>query len=178
MYSYSCCSCSFEPEIIKIGQSSHNILNFQESTTILNACTKKSRNLLNTPRISVSLLLILPISNEKFRCLLEALINREHDVVIVKRDMLAVDLNQDFYPSTWYSYWLIRKSISRVSGYLHPRRTCPIAEKGAEVGLITRRMIPPPCARQKINKKRMPTEHKQFLHPLIGKLASCSVIPH
>ena len=41
-----CCSCSFQPEIIKIGQSSHNmysnsILNFQESTTILNACTKK-----------------------------------------------------------------------------------------------------------------------------------------
>ncbi len=40
------CSCSFEPEIIKIGQSSHkmysnNILNFQESTIILNACTKK-----------------------------------------------------------------------------------------------------------------------------------------
>ena len=40
-----CCSCSFEAEIIKIGQSSHKmnsnkILNFQESTTILNACTK------------------------------------------------------------------------------------------------------------------------------------------
>ena len=37
-------SCSFEPEILKIGQSSHkmynnNILNSQESTTILNACT-------------------------------------------------------------------------------------------------------------------------------------------
>ena len=33
VYSDSCCSCSFEPEIIKIGQSSHkmysnNILNF------------------------------------------------------------------------------------------------------------------------------------------------------
>ena len=46
LYSNSCCSSSFEPEIIKIGQSSHkmynnNILNFQESTTILNACTKK-----------------------------------------------------------------------------------------------------------------------------------------
>ena len=46
VYSNWCCSCSFEPEIIKIGQSSHmmssnNILNFQESTTILNACTKK-----------------------------------------------------------------------------------------------------------------------------------------
>ena len=46
MYCNCCCSCSFEPEIIKIGQSSHkmysnNILNFQESTTVLNACTKK-----------------------------------------------------------------------------------------------------------------------------------------
>ena len=42
--------------IIKIGQSSYkmysnNILNFQESTTILNACTKKRvGNLLNAPR--------------------------------------------------------------------------------------------------------------------------------
>ena len=45
-----CCSCSFEPAIIKIGQSSHkmysnNIVNCQESTTIFNACTKKSGNL-------------------------------------------------------------------------------------------------------------------------------------
>ena len=44
-YSNCCCSCSFELEIIKIGQSSHkmysnNILNFEECTTILNACTK------------------------------------------------------------------------------------------------------------------------------------------
>ena len=56
MYSNCCCSCSFEAEIIKIGQSSHkmysnNILNFQESTTILNVCTKKSENLLKAPRI-------------------------------------------------------------------------------------------------------------------------------
>ena len=46
VYSNCCCSCSFEPEIIKIGQSSYkmysnNILNFQESTRILNAYTKK-----------------------------------------------------------------------------------------------------------------------------------------
>ena len=39
VYSNSCSSCSFEPEIIKIGQSSHkmysnNIVNFQESSTI------------------------------------------------------------------------------------------------------------------------------------------------
>ena len=46
LYSNCCCSCSFKTEIIKMGQSSHklysnNIVNFQESTTILNACTKK-----------------------------------------------------------------------------------------------------------------------------------------
>ena len=29
----------------------NNIVNFQVSTTILNACTKKSGNLLNAPRI-------------------------------------------------------------------------------------------------------------------------------
>ena len=51
VYSNSCCSCLFEPEIIKISQSSHNlysnnIVNFQEPSTILNACTKKSGNLL------------------------------------------------------------------------------------------------------------------------------------
>ena len=46
MYSNCCSSCSFESEIIKIGPSSHkmygnNILNLKESTTILNAHTKK-----------------------------------------------------------------------------------------------------------------------------------------
>ena len=52
MYSNCRCSCSFEPEIIKISQSSHKmysniIVNFQESTAILNACIKKkSENLL------------------------------------------------------------------------------------------------------------------------------------
>ena len=59
VYSNCCCSCSFELEIIKIGLSSykmysHNILNFSESTTILNACTKKKKRsgtLLNAPRM-------------------------------------------------------------------------------------------------------------------------------
>ena len=46
VYSNSCCRCSFEPEIIRISQSSYkmygnNIVNFQESTTILNAHAKK-----------------------------------------------------------------------------------------------------------------------------------------
>ena len=56
VYSNCCCSCSFEPEIIRIGQLSHrmysnNIVNFQESPTILNGCKKKSGNLLKAPRI-------------------------------------------------------------------------------------------------------------------------------
>ena len=56
VYSNSCYSCSFEAEIIKIGLSSHkmysnNIVNFQESSTILNDGTKESGNLLNAPRI-------------------------------------------------------------------------------------------------------------------------------
>ena len=55
VYSNCCCNCSFETEIIKIGHSSHkmysnNIVTFQETTTILNANTKKSGNLLNAPR--------------------------------------------------------------------------------------------------------------------------------
>ena len=51
MYFNCCCSCSFESKIIKIGQSSYkmysnNILNFQDSTKILNACTKKAWKLI------------------------------------------------------------------------------------------------------------------------------------
>ena len=54
VYSNCFCSSSFESEIIKIGQSSHkmysnNIRNFKESMIILNACTKKSGNLLMAP---------------------------------------------------------------------------------------------------------------------------------
>ena len=46
VYSNCCCNCSFELEIIKIGQSSckmysNNILTFQGSTTILNDSTKR-----------------------------------------------------------------------------------------------------------------------------------------
>ena len=58
VYSNCCCSCSFEPEIIKVGQLPHkmysnNILDFQESTTILKAHTKKSGNLSYEPRMSL-----------------------------------------------------------------------------------------------------------------------------
>ena len=58
VYSNSRCSCLFEREILKIGQSSHkmysnNIVHFQESSTILNAHTKKKAgNLSYAPRIS------------------------------------------------------------------------------------------------------------------------------
>ena len=58
VYSNCCCSFSLEPEIIKISQSSHkmycnNTLNSQESTIILNTCTKNSGNLLNAHRIYI-----------------------------------------------------------------------------------------------------------------------------
>ena len=60
VYTNSCCSGSFEPEIIKIGESSHkmysnNILNCQESSPILTACTKKKKagNVLNAQRIYI-----------------------------------------------------------------------------------------------------------------------------
>ena len=58
VYSNCCCSSWFEREIRKIRQSSYkmysnNIVNFQEPTTILNACTKKSGNLLKAPRIYI-----------------------------------------------------------------------------------------------------------------------------
>ena len=51
VYSKCCCSGLFEPKIIKISQSSHKmysnkILNFQESTTILNDHTKKAWKLI------------------------------------------------------------------------------------------------------------------------------------
>ena len=74
VYSNCCCCCSFKPEIIKIGQSSHkmysnNIMNFQESTTILNACKIKSGNLLNTPRISFFLSIHRPLSLSTFSSL-------------------------------------------------------------------------------------------------------------
>ena len=71
VYSNSCCSCSFEAEIIKIGQPSqmmysNNIVDFQESTTILNAGTKKSGNLLNALRSSY---------NSIYLCLFEITLN-------------------------------------------------------------------------------------------------------
>ena len=67
VYSNCCCSCSFEAEIITIGQSSHkiysnNILNSQESPTILNACTKKSGKLLKAPCMFVNMLVRIYLS--------------------------------------------------------------------------------------------------------------------
>ena len=71
VYSSCCCSCHFEPEIIKISQSSHrmysnNIVNFQESTTILNVCTKKSRILLKAPRIYVCVYVYVCVCLNRF----------------------------------------------------------------------------------------------------------------
>ena len=56
VYSNCCCSCWFQPEIIKLGQSSHkmyckNILNFKVSTPILNARTKNVWKLIVCPPV-------------------------------------------------------------------------------------------------------------------------------
>ena len=61
VYSNSCCSCSFEPEIIKIGQSSQkmysiNILNYKGSISILNSHTKKVWKRIEGPTYIYSLL--------------------------------------------------------------------------------------------------------------------------
>ena len=60
VYSNCCCSYSFDSEIIRIGQLSHttmysnNILNFQEFTTILNACSIKVWKLIESTTYAYS----------------------------------------------------------------------------------------------------------------------------
>ena len=71
MYSNSLCICSFEPGIIKNGQSSHklysnNIVNFLESTS-LNACAKKSGKLLKAPRNSLKVTFKIWVSKKMRR---------------------------------------------------------------------------------------------------------------
>ena len=83
MHSNCCCSCSFEPEIIKIGQSSHkmysnNIVNFQESTTTLNACTKKAWKLIEGTSYVATYILYYNINttfiaNGDMSCLLKSI---------------------------------------------------------------------------------------------------------
>ena len=77
VYSNYSCRCSFKPEIIKIGQSSHkmfsnNILNSQESTTILNACIKKYGNLSYAPRNSlIYIILCISLTNLIRTCVIK-----------------------------------------------------------------------------------------------------------
>ena len=71
VYSNCCCCCSFEPEIIKIGLSSHNmygnnILDFQQSTPIVNAHTKKVWKLIEGSsyhtRVTIIIIIIIKVS--------------------------------------------------------------------------------------------------------------------
>ena len=74
VYSNCCCSCSFEAEIIKIGQSSHKmyrnkILNFQDSSTIRNTHTKNVWKLIVcTSYLSLSLSLYIYIYIYIYTC--------------------------------------------------------------------------------------------------------------
>ena len=47
---------------------SNNILNFEESTTILNACTKKSWDLLNAPCIYIYIYILLEPNHQIILC--------------------------------------------------------------------------------------------------------------
>ena len=65
VYSNCCCSCSFEAEIIKIGQSTHkmysNKILLSRVYDNFKCLYKKSGNLLNTPRIWKLIMKINPI---------------------------------------------------------------------------------------------------------------------
>ena len=63
VYSNPCWNCSFEAEIIKIGQSSHkiysnNILNFQESRPVLNSHTQKSLETYRMPLVYIYIYIV------------------------------------------------------------------------------------------------------------------------
>ena len=88
VYSNCCCSCSFEAEIIKIGQSSdkmyrNNVLVFQESTSILNAHKKKVwKIIVRTLCVYIYIYILHRSSGQK--------VNRIHS-----------RLSQDFYSVVW-----------------------------------------------------------------------------
>ena len=94
---YSNCCCSFEAEIIKIGQSSHkmysnNIVNFQESTTILNACTKKGWKLIEcTTHVLISPIVPQMSCSSNLYCLCLLFLMEYYTI---KMDILSI-----------YSYW-------------------------------------------------------------------------
>ena len=90
VYSNSCCSCSFEHGIIKIGQSSHKmysnkILSFHESTTILNSCTKKVWKLIESTTYLEALCSALFIDFSKA---FNSLHRRKMDQILLVYDLL------------------------------------------------------------------------------------------
>ena len=123
MYSNSCCSCSFEPEIIKICQSSHKmysnkILNFQESTTILNACTKKSGNLLKAPHIYIYICRgKVKLETLKFKTD-HPILPRNIDLVITKNICWIMDVAQKTLKYLNYAI--------KVNTFLEQENTCKI----------------------------------------------------
>ena len=100
MYSNCCCSCSFEPEIINIGQSSHkmyriNILNFQESTIILNACIKKVWKLIEGTTYFI--FVCKQIQRESILCLSVCLFSFKSQVVYSKKENNATVQYVSYY---------------------------------------------------------------------------------
>ena len=81
----------------------NNILNFQESTTILNAWTKKSGNLLNAPRICMYLLSSTITGRFRHKVSFEAQYSWSKLIIFPSRWLVAVQkLTKPFY-ATIYS---------------------------------------------------------------------------
>ena len=105
VYSNCYCSCSFEPKIMKIGLSFHkmysnNLLNFQESTTILNACTKKAWKL-----IEGSMYISVCVSKYDKVCLFIRLIFKKKKYNVMQCfSMWPIKLHFFFNPLKWYRY--------------------------------------------------------------------------
>ena len=112
VYSNCCCSCSFKPEIIKIGQSSNkmysnNRVNFQESTTILNAHTKKSLETYLMHLVVIEILLDVWSDNLKAEAFLraESVRGGKKECLTVWTFFVVFCLNKDFQQWLFFSWW-------------------------------------------------------------------------
>ena len=102
VYSNFCCSCSFEPEILNIGQSSHkmysnNILNYRVSTTILNVCTP----------LHLVYLYIYSMRKQN----MESFLKRSFLVWVVQLKKNAMSLN--FHDELYYSSTILGQKLAQ-----------------------------------------------------------------
>ena len=123
---FNCCSrSSFEAEIIKISQSSYKMysnkkLNFQESTTILDAHTKKVWKLIvcaSDLYLRISNQQNIPTSQEYYRSLLSIMKNVD---LLSLKEFKAEKLSRNIYIAWVFyigHYWKIKNVLSLFSKF-------------------------------------------------------------